>query len=228
MAHTALVLLLQLVAGALGWWWQSWPGAFAGAVLAGGGAALWQAVQGNRFLRWIKEPQGGAPRGLSGQWGDAGYRTARALRAEQDATRVADVRLQSFLSAIQASPNGVVVLGPDGRIQWFNEMASAHFGFVPQRDLLQHIGNLVRDPAFTAYFAAGAFLRWLRLMVTKHHPSNETWGRSGRPRRALFARRQAMVCAGVQGPVCEGRCTICRTQCVASLRLLHDLGFSRK
>ena len=171
MAHTALVLLLQLVAGALGWWWQSWPGAFAGAVLAGGGAALWQAVQGNRFLRWIKEPQGGAPRELRGQWGDAGYRTARALRAEQDATRVADVRLQSFLSAIQASPNGVVVLGPDGRIQWFNEMASAHFGFVPQRDLLQHIGNLVRDPAFTAYFATGAFQRDVRIRGREDSPA---------------------------------------------------------
>ena len=171
MAHTALVLLLQLVAGALGWWWQSWPGAFAGAVLAGGGAALWQAVQGNRFLRWIKEPQGGAPRGLRGQWGDAGYRTARALRGEQDATRVADVRLQSFLSAIQASPNGVVVLAPDGRIQWFNEMASAHFGFVPQRDLLQHIGNLVRDPAFTAYFATGAFQRDVRIRGREDSPA---------------------------------------------------------
>jgi hypothetical protein len=32
----------------------------------------------------------------------------------------------------------------------------------------------------------------------------------------------------VQGPVSEGRCTICRTQCVASLQLWHDLGFSRK
>ena len=90
MAHTALVLLLQLAAGLLGWWWQSWPGAFVGAVVAGCGAALWQATQGKRFLRWVKEPQGGAPRELRGQWGDAGYRTARALRAEQDATRVAD------------------------------------------------------------------------------------------------------------------------------------------
>ena len=171
MAHVALVLLVQVLAGLLGWWWQSWPGALAGVALAGLAAAGLQVVRGRRFLKWIRAPHGGAPRSLHGQWGDAAYRTARALRVEQDAARASDERLQAFFSAIQASPNGVVVLAPDGRIEWFNDMASAHFGFVPQRDLLQHIGNLVRDPAFMAYFNAGVFDRDVRIAGREDSPA---------------------------------------------------------
>ncbi|MFD1711905.1 phosphate regulon sensor histidine kinase PhoR [Ottowia flava] len=167
----ALVLLLQLMAGLAGWWWQSWPGAVAGVALAGLAAAALQLLRGRRFLKWIREPASGAPRTLHGQWGDAAYRTARALRMEQDAACASEERLHAFLSAIQASPNGVVVLAPDGRIEWFNDMASAHFGFVPQRDLLQHIGNLVRDPAFTAYFNSGAFKRDVRIAGREDSPA---------------------------------------------------------
>ncbi len=171
MGHLAFVLLLQLTAGLVGWWVQSWAGALLGVVSAGLAAAALQYARGKRFLAWIRMPTGGAPRSLRGQWGEAAYRTARALRLEQDAARASDQRLQAFLAAIQASPNGVVVLSPDGRIEWFNDMASAHFGFVPQRDLLQHIGNLVRDPAFTAYYAAGAFQRELRIRGRDDSPA---------------------------------------------------------
>ncbi|HSV46163.1 MAG TPA: phosphate regulon sensor histidine kinase PhoR, partial [Ramlibacter sp.] len=57
------------------------------------------------------------------------------------------------LAALQASPNGVVLLDPQGRIEWCNQTAAGHFGFDAQRDLQQLIGNLVRDPAFAAYYA---------------------------------------------------------------------------
>jgi two-component system, OmpR family, phosphate regulon sensor histidine kinase PhoR len=71
----------------------------------------------------------------------------RAVQA-QDAQR----RLQEFLAAIQASPNGVVLLDRQGRIEWCNQTAADHFGLDLQRDLMQHITNLVRDPSFTAYY----------------------------------------------------------------------------
>ena len=68
-----------------------------------------------------------------------------------------DRRLSEFLAAIQASPNGVVLLDKLGRIEWCNQTAAQHFGFDVQRDLQQHIGNLVRDPVFMAYFAGAKF-----------------------------------------------------------------------
>jgi two-component system phosphate regulon sensor histidine kinase PhoR len=66
-------------------------------------------------------------------------------------------RLLDFFAALNASPNGVVLLDDDGRIEWFNQTASSHFGLDIQKDQQQHFGNLVRDPAFASYVAAGDF-----------------------------------------------------------------------
>ena len=60
-------------------------------------------------------------------------------------------RLQEFLAAIQRSPNGVVLLDARGRIEWCNDTAAAQFGLDRERDLQQHIVNLVREPDFSAY-----------------------------------------------------------------------------
>jgi two-component system phosphate regulon sensor histidine kinase PhoR len=65
--------------------------------------------------------------------------------------------LQDFLAALQASPNGVVLLDSEGRIEWFNQTAATHFGFDARRDMLQHFGNLVRDPGFAEYFVVRDF-----------------------------------------------------------------------
>jgi two-component system phosphate regulon sensor histidine kinase PhoR len=58
------------------------------------------------------------------------------------------------MDAIRNSPNGVVLLDAQGRIEWCNQTAAGHFGLDPARDLQQHIVNLVRDPEFTAFHAA--------------------------------------------------------------------------
>jgi two-component system phosphate regulon sensor histidine kinase PhoR len=62
-------------------------------------------------------------------------------------------RLNDFLGALQASPNGVLLLDDQGRIEWFNHTASQQFGLDARRDLQQYLGNLVRDPGFVAYLA---------------------------------------------------------------------------
>ena len=58
---------------------------------------------------------------------------------------------------MQASPSGVVLLDSEERIEWCNQIAALHFGFDAQRDVLQHVANLVRAPEFKAYMAAGDF-----------------------------------------------------------------------
>ncbi len=56
------------------------------------------------------------------------------------------------MSAIQASPNGVVLLDPEGRIEWCNQTAAQHLGMDAKRDLMQHVVHLVRDPVFNKYW----------------------------------------------------------------------------
>lgn len=159
--------LFQLMAALLGWWWLRWPGAALG-LLAGSLAAMaldtWRA---HRYLAWLRQPADAAAAGVlpvvHGPWGEAAYRTSRALRASQHQAQENAQRLQDFLAAIQALPNGVVLLDPEGRIEWCNHIATQHFGIDPQRDLLQHVGNLVREPAFAAYYAARQFAQDVRM-----------------------------------------------------------------
>ena len=66
-------------------------------------------------------------------------------------------RLQQFLSAIEASPNGVLILDASEQIVWCNSVSADHFGLDPQRDRRQRVTNLVRSPAFVAYLQQQSF-----------------------------------------------------------------------
>jgi len=128
-------------------------GALLGAGLVG---YLWLAmdvVRGERFLRWLRAGTDSDVLLGSGLWGEVSDRVRRLVRARTRLAGQSDERLQDFLAALQASPNGVVLIDEQGRIEWFNQMAASHFGLDARRDLLQHMGNLVRDPGFAAYLA---------------------------------------------------------------------------
>ena len=145
------LLVCQIGAAWLGW---SAGGRLGAAIGLVAGPLAWLAIdtwRGVRVLRWLRADDGSdAPVG-GGLWGEAAIRARRALRKRELQADDAQQRLQEFLAAIQASPNGVVLLDPQGRIEWCNQTAAGHFGFDPQRDLMQQVGNLLRDPAFTAY-----------------------------------------------------------------------------
>ena len=148
---------LQLAGCALGWWWgQGW-----GAVV-GGAVAVWvwfiaDLLRSRRVLHWLRAGEVTEMPEMLGAWGEAADRTRRLLRRMDAQVRDSEGRLQEILAALQASPNGVVLLDALGRIEWCNQMAASQFGFDAQRDVMQSIGNLVRDPEFTAYYAAQDF-----------------------------------------------------------------------
>jgi two-component system phosphate regulon sensor histidine kinase PhoR len=157
MAVLALSLgsLLGFLVGAL----VGWPIVLA-AVGAGCGSLLALALDarhGERLLDWLRGPQQeSAPRD-TGTWGELGYRIERALRAKDLALQQEAQRLQQFLAAIEASPNGVMLLDGADQIEWCNSVGAEHFGLDPQRDRRQRITNLVRSPAFVAYLQEARF-----------------------------------------------------------------------
>ena len=146
-------------------------GAVLGAVLAGQwGAALgaiaaavtWfvaDLLRGLRVARWLRRVDSGLEDVrfpvMSGLWGEIADRARRALRASDQRTQQAQARLEEFLAAIQASPNGVTLLDAQGRIEWCNQTSADHLGFDAQRDAMQRVVNLVRDPLFVAYVQSG-------------------------------------------------------------------------
>ena len=107
--------------------------------------------QANKTLLWLKSEERGEPPFYRGVWGELADRIIRLVRAKDREIVKSDARLTEFLSAIQASPHGVLLINPEGRIEWANEMAKVHLGIDIERDKDQLIGNLVRDPAYTAY-----------------------------------------------------------------------------
>ena len=131
-------------------------------VLAGGavGAALLVAadgLRGSRLLRWLRGSKADdAPRD-AGLWGELGYWAERSIRQNERQVQQEQLRLSQFLSAIEASPNGVLLLDKGDQIEWCNGVAADHFGLDPQRDRQQRVTNLVRAPAFVAYLQEGCW-----------------------------------------------------------------------
>jgi two-component system phosphate regulon sensor histidine kinase PhoR len=149
-----LVLFLAIVAGGgiAGWLLGRDRGAELGLAA---GALVWfglDTAHGLRALRWLRRGEFRTLPRMGGLWGEAVDRVRRAVMAREKRLEEAEHRLQSFLDAIRASPNGVVLLDAQGRIEWINETAASHFGLDPQRDLLQHVVHLLRDPAFNDFF----------------------------------------------------------------------------
>ncbi|WP_338415850.1 phosphate regulon sensor histidine kinase PhoR [uncultured Sphaerotilus sp.] len=155
-ATLLLMSLLAMLGGLIGLHLQApvlgtWAGALAGVLVSG-----WRdARRAARLIDWLRgNLEGDAPR--DGQlWGEMAYRTERALRQRETALRSERQRLGEFLRAIEASPNGVVLLDADEQIIWLNQNGAVHLGLDPQRDLGQRITNLVRSPAFVTGLQAG-------------------------------------------------------------------------
>ncbi len=152
-----LFLLIQCLGALLGMWVAPAAlqirGALAGMLATG---LLWVLVdfmRGVRVLQWLRGADVSDVPLKLGIWGEVAERARRLVRQREQEIRESDRRLQNFLAALQASPNGVVLLDPQGRIEWFNQTAASHFGLEAGRDRLQHMVNLVRHPAFTAYVA---------------------------------------------------------------------------
>ena len=147
---------LQVGGGLCGWLVlpvQPDKGALAGVVAAGLAWFLADTFRGARLLRWVRAGDVAQPAPTTGLWGEIAERVRRLVRVRERMTSDSQDRLNDFLGALQASPNGVMLLDAQGRIEWFNHTASQHFGLDARRDLQQYLGNLVRDPGFAAYLA---------------------------------------------------------------------------
>jgi two-component system phosphate regulon sensor histidine kinase PhoR len=156
LAPVLLLTLMALVGGLIGRRLDeavlgTWLGAVAGVLLAG-----WRDMRrSGRLMAWLRgNLEGTAPR--DGElWGEMAYRIERAMRQRDLAVRTERERLGEFLRAIEASPNGVLLLDADDQIVWLSQVAAVHLGLDPQRDVGQRITNLVRAPLFVAALQAG-------------------------------------------------------------------------
>ncbi len=149
-----------------------WQGACAGLLVS---ALFWfclDLIRGLSVLHWLQFEAAKEAPTQWGLWGNVTDRIRRLLRQRDRENQASAQRLQQFLSAIQASPNGVLLLDAEDRIEWCNEMAAQHLGIEISRDLAQLIGNLVRDPEFSAYLHRGLYETEVVIAGRDHRPNH--------------------------------------------------------
>ncbi|MFM8546741.1 MAG: ATP-binding protein [Betaproteobacteria bacterium] len=134
-------------------------GALAGVVAA----LVRERFQGARLARWARlsrdqrDAPGAEKAPASGYWGEVAYRISRSYVVYERELATERQRLESFLAAIDASPNGVVLLTSSLEISWCNRFAALHFMLDIERDRRQPVTNIVRDPDFVQYLRMGDF-----------------------------------------------------------------------
>lgn len=133
-------------------------GAFVGYPLYGLLAGLvgylwWTLVQVKHLYKWLANPDSysEAPQSI-GLWGELFDGLHKLNRNHLHARD----RLQARINRIQESTNamhdGVVMTDARGAMEWWNGAAEKLLGFRRQSDQGQVIYNLIRNPAFKAYY----------------------------------------------------------------------------
>ena len=147
------LLLYVLVAAVPGWFAGGVVGVLAAvclALLVHACVLIWRI---HRFGQWLSVPLLQLDLPWRGVWLEMSLRIVRLVRMHEKQAALHEKRLKDFLLAIQASPNGVVLLDEASRIEWCNNTAATHLGLDSKKDHLQHIVHLVRDPVFAKYFS---------------------------------------------------------------------------
>ncbi len=138
-------------------------GAVTGVLLIECLAFVVDARRARGLMKWLRNDGEGPAPVLHGLWGEIVYRIERSRARRDRALAAEQQRLSGFLSAIEASPNGVMLLDEGDHITWCNAVAADHLGLDPRRDQGQPVTNLVRSPAFVAYLQGGDWVQPVQL-----------------------------------------------------------------
>ncbi len=103
----------------------------------------------------------------TGTWQEVFTLLYRRQRAEVGLRHQLARLLARSRQAGRALPYGVAILDAEHRILWCNDSAEAHFGVSADGDRGQPITNLVRQPEFVEYVAAGDFSKPLQLRTAR-------------------------------------------------------------
>jgi two-component system phosphate regulon sensor histidine kinase PhoR len=98
-----------------------------------------------------------------GTWEEIYYRLNKLVRSWRDQVLEIEQQHSRFIQAVQATPNGVVMLNEDDQIEWCNGIAEQHFGINAKRDAMQRITHILRKPSFVQYIIRQNYREPVRL-----------------------------------------------------------------
>jgi len=110
-----------------------------------------------RLERWLRRRRTESPPDFQGVWGDVVALIMRIYRRKQFHKRRIVQLFREFRRMTSAMPDGVVVLGTDREILWFNRNAGRLLRLRRKVDFGQRIDNLIRHPDFVRYVELGDY-----------------------------------------------------------------------
>lgn len=114
---------------------------------------VWNLYQCRRLDHWLAHPGAGeeAPHSV-GLWGRVFDRLHRLHTGHLKAHDQLLARFNRIQESTDAMRDGVIMTDPGGRLEWWNGAAEYLIGLRKQTDRGQPVQNLLRLPAFKAYF----------------------------------------------------------------------------
>ncbi len=115
------------------------------------------AQQLRKLTVWLAKPNlQTIPEGY-GIWDDAFASLYKMVKRHQQTKLDLAAELQHIELATSALPDGVAILNAGNRIEWCNPLCAQHFGLNIERDIMQDITYLVRQPDFIDYLHTANF-----------------------------------------------------------------------
>jgi len=114
-------------------------------------------LQLHRLEQWADSPFDTPVPEAKGAWGAAFSALYRRTRARQARQRDLATTIDRFRNAVEALPDGMVILDAANRIQWANRRALSHLGIELGTDTGRPLANFLRAPEFIRYLEAEDF-----------------------------------------------------------------------
>jgi two-component system, OmpR family, phosphate regulon sensor histidine kinase PhoR len=104
-----------------------------------------------RLDRWLRHRGTQSPPDMTGLWGEVAATTSRVYRRKGFHKQRVAALLREFRRMASAMPDGVILLGQNREILWFNAAAGRWLNLRRKVDRGVRIDNLVRHPLVVAY-----------------------------------------------------------------------------
>lgn len=112
------------------------------------GYALWLQHNWYKLRKWLEKPKKNRSPSAEGVIDDVCRYIEQMRQQNSNRKKKLTGYLKRFQQATAALPDGIVVLGQYGEVEWANQSARELLGVRWPRDNNVRINNLIRDPAF--------------------------------------------------------------------------------
>ena len=127
-----------------------------------------RAQQLYKLGKWLNDARIETIPEADGIWDEVFSRLYRMVKLHNQTKQELADELRHIEQATAALPEGVAILNEVNRIEWCNPLAEQHFGLIAERDIMQDITYLVRQPEFIDYLQQADFSEPLVMSPARH------------------------------------------------------------